>query len=283
MTRTCSRVLLATTALLSIGTTACVTGEITSDLSSVSPGGDPVNPGGNDGTGNGNVGDPDPDRPDPQAPSIALRRSVRSLSQADIEKYDAAFATLARNGTLGEIVDMHRRHGLHGRSSFLTWHRYFIYRFELEMRAIEPDIALPYWDWLSNPSLPPVGRATPGVEMPGGETMDVFRDGDDSQLADIRQGRDCVDEDFFDDYATCIEKAHNAVHLYVGGTMGEIPTSAADPLFWMHHSFVDRLWNQWMKAHPDAVDDVDVLQLQPWDVNSIDVLDLEDLDVAYAD
>ena len=39
-------------------------------------------------------------------------------------------------------------------------------------------------------------------------------------------------------------RAHNAVHDWVGGSM--IPyTSPNDPIFWFHHSQVDRLFYTW--------------------------------------
>jgi hypothetical protein len=42
---------------------------------------------------------------------------------------------------------------------------------------------------------------------------------------------------------------HNRVHLWVGGDMGP-GTSPNDPVFFLHHSNVDRLWAQWQHAHP---------------------------------
>jgi tyrosinase len=41
---------------------------------------------------------------------------------------------------------------------------------------------------------------------------------------------------------------HNSVHLWVGGGvghMGSVPTAINDPVFWMHHANVDRIWCQW--------------------------------------
>jgi tyrosinase len=45
---------------------------------------------------------------------------------------------------------------------------------------------------------------------------------------------------------------HNSVHVWVGGSM--LPgTSPNDPVFFLHHCNVDRLWWNWQRAHPDAV------------------------------
>jgi len=44
---------------------------------------------------------------------------------------------------------------------------------------------------------------------------------------------------------------HNLVHVWVGGSM--LPgTSPNDPIFFLHHSNVDRLWNLWQKQNGGA-------------------------------
>ena len=42
---------------------------------------------------------------------------------------------------------------------------------------------------------------------------------------------------------------HAAGHIAVGGTMGS-SSSPADPIFWMHHANIDRLWSIWAQSHP---------------------------------
>ena len=42
---------------------------------------------------------------------------------------------------------------------------------------------------------------------------------------------------------------HNRVHVWVGGDMGP-GTSPNDPVFFLHHCNVDRLWALWQHAHP---------------------------------
>ena len=42
---------------------------------------------------------------------------------------------------------------------------------------------------------------------------------------------------------------HNKVHIWVGGTMAPI-TSPNDPIFFLHHCNVDRLWAEWQLANP---------------------------------
>jgi tyrosinase len=45
---------------------------------------------------------------------------------------------------------------------------------------------------------------------------------------------------------------HNLVHMWVGGSMTPF-TSPNDPVFWLHHCYVDRLWSDWQILHPDQV------------------------------
>lgn len=45
-------------------------------------------------------------------------------------------------------------------------------------------------------------------------------------------------------------RAHNLIHVGVapqsGGNMADPDTAARDPIFWLHHANVDRLWNRWL-------------------------------------
>ncbi len=58
-------------------------------------------------------------------------------------------------------------------------------------------------------------------------------------------------------------KLHNIVHVYVGGIFNLDPanpnilhtgsmaqnTSPNDPVFWLHHANIDRIWTAWMKRY----------------------------------
>ncbi|KAF7302077.1 Di-copper centre-containing protein [Mycena indigotica] len=67
----------------------------------------------------------------------------------------------------------------------------------------------------------------------------------------------------FQTYLEGFNGSHGAIHLMVGGDLGGIcpasappdcvggPTfSANEPLFWMHHAMVDKLWYDWQHASP---------------------------------
>ena len=48
-----------------------------------------------------------------------------------------------------------------------------------------------------------------------------------------------------------LEHWHNNIHNCVGGTMSNILISPADPIFWLQHANVDRLWATWQRNNPD--------------------------------
>jgi tyrosinase len=39
---------------------------------------------------------------------------------------------------------------------------------------------------------------------------------------------------------------HDKVHDAINGLMGDPDTAANDPIFWLHHCNIDRLWNRWL-------------------------------------
>ncbi len=38
---------------------------------------------------------------------------------------------------------------------------------------------------------------------------------------------------------------HGSIHGAIGEDMGAVPRSARDPIFWLHHANIDRLWAVW--------------------------------------
>jgi tyrosinase len=43
---------------------------------------------------------------------------------------------------------------------------------------------------------------------------------------------------------------HNIVHVWIGGTMESVSVSVNDPVFFLHHCNVDRIWALWQRKHP---------------------------------
>ncbi|XP_069805876.1 tyrosinase-like [Dendropsophus ebraccatus] len=47
---------------------------------------------------------------------------------------------------------------------------------------------------------------------------------------------------------------HGQVHNYFGGTMSQVEISANDPMFLLHHCFVDKIFEQWLLRHNGTPD-----------------------------
>ncbi|MEO8379425.1 MAG: tyrosinase family protein [Acidobacteriota bacterium] len=50
---------------------------------------------------------------------------------------------------------------------------------------------------------------------------------------------------------------HGSMHGAVGGFMGAFDTAGLDPLFWLHHCNIDRLWEVWRQRDARHLDPVD--------------------------
>jgi tyrosinase len=145
---------------------------------------------------------------------------------------------------------------------FLPWHRMFVFYFEQIVRQVsdEPSFTLPYWNY-SNPeqsALPPefldntspLFRLNRNPDPNNGNKIphDIVRlDDADSPLNRITYSRAGADEGFCQklDYGI-----HGGVHVWVGNAqgMGRVPWAGSDPIFWLHHCNIDRLWASWNRG-----------------------------------
>ncbi|KAH7037276.1 uncharacterized protein B0I36DRAFT_402775 [Microdochium trichocladiopsis] len=47
----------------------------------------------------------------------------------------------------------------------------------------------------------------------------------------------------------CVESTnHSDMHIGIGPTMADVALSPADPIFWMHHSYIDYQWKRWQNV-----------------------------------
>jgi tyrosinase len=205
-----------------------------------------------------------------EARMATTRRNQVALSPADWQKFIAALGALRGMGNpkprYGSFVDVHVRAmqmggmswGVHtmpnmnmvGRN-FLAWHRRFILRFEQQLQKVDPTVALPYWDPIANPNIPdPLN--TPAFVSNWG----LVRDWDPSFLPVATELTAVKNRTTFGPFQAALERLHGGVHLAVGGvnpgSSGQMAgsNSPADPLFWLHHANIDRIWAEWQTAHP---------------------------------
>ena len=50
-------------------------------------------------------------------------------------------------------------------------------------------------------------------------------------------------------YGTKVHTMHNQVHIFVGGAMGDVPSASHDPISLLHHAFVDRIFEKWLRKY----------------------------------
>jgi tyrosinase len=140
---------------------------------------------------------------------------------------------------------------------FISWHRPFLFFFEatLKRAAQEAGVAtafeLPYWDWYADGNLPKI--FTEGTENSNPLLHPRQNDEIDSTVLDRTPfaQKDLLPSSipaWRRSFAVPFEmNPHGAVHDLIGGDMGAIRTSARDPIFWLHHANIDRMWTVWTK------------------------------------
>lgn len=174
----------------------------------------------------------------------------------------------------------------HGSWFFLPWHRMYLFDFEQIIAAAvtaltgPPDWSLPYWNYSDavNPNARQLPPAFVDSTMPDGtpnplriDERDYNAAGNvDVAVADVDLS--CLEEEVFAGAGVGTTGGfggqvtgfshngsgpggleltpHGAVHGAVGGFMGRFETAGLDPIFWLHHANIDRLWEVWRQRRP---------------------------------
>ena len=178
----------------------------------------------------------------------------------------------------------------HGSFYFLSWHRMYLYFFDRILRAAaqDPNLVLPYWNWIdpAQRSLPqpfrlpanasnslyiaPPGRSV-GVDS-GAFSLSAGAVDDSGAMADTSfETGGALSDGFGGGPASPMQfnastgdlemQPHNIVHSDLGGLMGDPDTAAQDPIFWLHHANIDRLWNKWIEEGGGRADPTDAAWL----------------------
>jgi len=186
-------------------------------------------------------------------PPVCRRKEQAALTEVEKSRYLCAFNMINSDGTLGQLVDIHHEmHMQHTNARLLPWHRVFLLLFEEALHNYHPDVCVPYWDWTM-----PEGQhfpdwlagVLPTVHTPT-QTITVVRaPGPDGVLASIAAGTPAaMAKTTYTDFTSPINGIHGSVHIWVGGTMSDAGVSPADPVFWLHHANLDRLWWVWYNS-----------------------------------
>lgn len=238
---------------------------------------------------------------------VRVRKDADKLEPRERDRFLEALAQLnaAGSGLYQEFRDMHVDAAdaeEHRGPQFLPWHRTLLLDLERELQAIDPAVSLHYWrfdqpapnvfrgdfmgeteqvgfedppsDVVFDSGHPLSGWITDGVP---GISRSAFFD-TQSIAAQGVPGFPLLSEtatlalgDFYSAFARMEGSPHGAAHVSFAGWISDIDTAVKDPLFFMLHANVDRLWAlwQWLKRRTDP-DDPKVYREQNVDGRRLD-------------
>jgi tyrosinase len=184
---------------------------------------------------------------------------------------------------------------------FLPWHRAYLLRFERMLQDRVPGVSVPYWNWVRVRDIPSAyaarridNQANPlysarvwvPTARPRIDKRTRRSPGSDPRvrLPDQRAVDWVLNESDWATAADLLENVHNTVHNWVRGDMLNQETAAWEPLFWVHHSMVDRIWSIWQVRYGNGGIPRDLLDLEliPFGQRTRDVLDVQRLGYEYA-
>ena len=202
---------------------------------------------------------------------VRIRKNANALRPAERDRFLSAFAQLNDQGH-GRFVDfrnMHTNAGspqAHGAPGFLPWHRAYLLDLERELQAIDSSVALPYWRFDQpapnlftsnfmgvsdqfgtvgfNANNPLQFWVTDGV--PGINRRPFFNTATGS-ASGISEAQTLALGNRYASFEEMEGNPHGFAHTSFGGLISSIPTAARDPLFFLLHANVDRLWAKWQR------------------------------------
>jgi len=131
---------------------------------------------------------------------------------------------------------------------FFAWHRMYVYFFERILRAKSgrADLTIPYWDYQINPVMHPAFRDnSPGNPLYHFRNPTINNGG--ALPASIMTAfNNSLAITSYYPFQTNINGPHGSVHTTINGDMAIASTAGRDPSFWLHHSNIDRLWEEWL-------------------------------------
>ena len=205
----------------------------------------------------------------------ALRRRKNLNSQEgakDLGTFRTVVGLMKQSGQWETWAKIHNEFCPHNNWFFLPWHRWFLFYFEencreiLRQNKLSDDFSLPYWNWPDNNGAIPdafwgegnplndtTRYVTKGYMLP----METNSDEVVQNILAINDflifgsGRSSSPREF-GTTGQLEGTPHNTVHAQLGGDMSTF-MSPLDPIFWVHHSNVDRLWSEWAAKHPGSI------------------------------
>lgn len=194
------------------------------------------------------------------SPAVAqgarVRRNIHSLSAND-DNLNALAQALAIMRQRADFYSMegqralHAMFGQHQSWMFFPWHRIELLLFERVVAELTglSTFALPYWDYQTSQYLPLY------FNDEGSPFFHPGRAPAGTNYAQSRWQRQDAADLLFDPFDTFVGTptaagraealGHDLVHALVGGDMASLDTATLDPIFFVHHCNVDRVWLSW--------------------------------------
>ncbi|CAC5417280.1 TYR [Mytilus coruscus] len=203
------------------------------------------------------------------------RKEIRMLTSGERQRLRNAWSQAYRSGYFGWIARFHNsqvRTSAHSGPAFLGYHRFLILILELVLQYYDPSVTMPYWNSGLDANMDTPANSILWTAEYLGEMSGVVRTGICGGFQDVRgnaiirnvgnagslftsaEVRDVMRMPNINrltepsPYPT-LESYHDDVHNYVGGSMGPIELAPWDCVFWLHHTFVDYLWEVWRYGH----------------------------------
>ncbi|HKV07732.1 MAG TPA: tyrosinase family protein [Thermoanaerobaculia bacterium] len=205
---------------------------------------------------------------------VRVRKNANNLTAGERDRFIAALAQLNNQG-LGRFVDFREMHRTsislaqaHGAPGFLPWHRAYLLDLERELQAIDPSVALHYWRFdQPSPNLFTLGflgvanslgtvqfSATNPLRFWVTDTMlginrrPFFNTG--SAPPGLRTEAQTLGlGTLYRQFRTMEGNPHGSAHTSFGGFIENPGTAPRDPLFFLLHCNVDRLWAKWQRQN----------------------------------
>jgi len=204
---------------------------------------------------------------------VRVRKNANVLTAAERNRFIAALARLNNQGA-GRFVDFRTMHTFasdaeaHRRPGFLPWHRAYLLDLERELQLIDPSVALPYWRFdqpapnLFRPDFLGTSDALGTVQFAATNPLQFWvtdgvqgvnrRPFFDTALQSanvITEAQTLALGAQYPSFRVMEGNPHGSAHTSFGGSISSIDTAARDPLFFLLHCNVDRLWAKWQRQN----------------------------------
>lgn len=212
---------------------------------------------------------------------VRVRKNANGLTDLERNKFLSAIVLLHQQGKYIDFQNMHTAGAdpeIHKRSSFLVWHRAYLLDFERKLQAIDPSVTIPYWKFddpapkVFNRDFMGISDASGAVDFSNtnplvnwrplifgqgtGRIRRVTKFNTTTQAASSVQNNEAETLALGTAFSTFVGNKrtgfstmevdpHGSAHVSFTGQLSDIGKAPADPLFFLLHSNVDRLWAKW--------------------------------------